>query len=389
MPKKNHFNIKELRDLARLLGEATEHITDLVEDVNKSVVHQPFIPKTPVQSIISGIMGFTFERIRQVNKLVHKGIDKVFEQFNQEASLKISMGNKSNILAALNGILGDYLVAKNNALAVPMQIKKTESALSSKLLIMVHGLCMNDEQWNWKEHNHGAALAAAFGMSVVYVHYNTGQRISTNGKDLDQHIQQLVDTWAVPLSDIIIIGHSMGGLVSRSAVHYAEKRGGTWLKFVRKICFLGTPHHGAAVERLGSYVDFILESLPFIRPFARIGKIRSAGIEDLRFGNIRDEDWQHLDSKAKLQDRRTVVKPPEHIVCYAVAAVLGATDCEWKVRILGDSLVQIESALGQHNQSEKNLGFKSENTLTIYNTNHFELLSSELVYAQLHKWLGE
>jgi len=387
MPNKNYFSVKELRALANLLGDATTHLTDLVEDVNKTIVHQPFLPKTPVQSIISGIMGFTFDNIRRVSKLVHKGIDKVFDQFNQEARLNISVGKKSSILSALNGVVGDYLALRHNALALPMHFKKTAEPPSDKLLILVHGLCMNDEQWLWQGHNHGAALAEQFGMSPVYVHYNTGLHISSNGQQFDQEMQKIIENWAVPINEIVIIGHSMGGLVVRSGLHYAQKRAADWQNLVRKICFLGTPHHGAPVERLGSYVDFVLQSLPFVQPFARLGKIRSAGIEDLRFGNITDEDWLHFDSRQKLKDTRQIVKLPPNIAYFAAAAVLGASDCEWKVRILGDSLVQIESALGQHREKEKNLAFAPQNTRVFYNTNHFELLGSKEVYAQLLEWL--
>lgn len=386
MAKKDNLNIKELRALASLLGEATVKATDLVEDFHKEVVNPPFLPNTAVQKIISDVMGFTFDNIRKVTRFVNKSIDFGFSHLNQEKNLSVGEGWKSQVFSALCGIMGDYLAAENSPLAIKMELKSNAPLVRPRLLLMVHGLCMNDELWTWKAHNHGEAIAKVLGMDCLYLHYNTGRHISENGRDFDILLEKWLAERGIATEEIMILTHSMGGLLTRSALYQAGARGATWPNLVKKVFFLGTPHHGAPMERLGSYVDFIFAAVPYLTPFARLGKVRSKGIEDLRFGNIVAEDWENLDDVSRLCDHRHVFDLPPNIDFYAIAAALCKSDTDYKSRFLGDSLVQIESALGQHKEAKKCLNIPAENMLTIYEANHLELLSHLDAYAQLLLW---
>jgi triacylglycerol esterase/lipase EstA (alpha/beta hydrolase family) len=140
---------------------------------------------------------------------------------------------------------------------------------------------MNDVLWTRKEHNHGIALAKELGKTPIYLHYNTGRHISSNRQNFNKLLEQLVLEWPVPVEELVIIGHSMGGLVTRSALHYGQQQNKTWPNHLKKIIFLGTPHHGASLERTGNYLDVILQSSYYTKPFAQLGKIRSAGITAL------------------------------------------------------------------------------------------------------------
>jgi hypothetical protein len=102
------------------------------------------------------------------------------------------------------------------------------------------------------------------------------------------------------------------------------------------------------LEKTGNYLDFILESTPYAKPFARLGKIRSAGVTDLRYGNLCDEDWQNKNRFALKGDQRQIIPLPQRIDCYSIAAVIGKASDSLSNRLLGDSLVDIKSALGQH-----------------------------------------
>ena len=119
-----------------------------------------------------------------------------------------------------------------------------------------------------------------------------------------------------------MIAHSMGGLVSRSACHYGKTSGHTWLNHLRKLVFLGTPHHGAPLEKGGNRIDKILQMNPYSAPFSTLGKIRSRGITDLRYGNVVDDDWKGRDRFNAGGDRRIPVPLPESVQCYAIAATL-------------------------------------------------------------------
>jgi len=118
---------------------------------------------------------------------------------------KESSPGREAVLSALNGVLGDHLVARNNPLAIPMQFRRngkplSEQALSKaiqqsngRLAIMVHGSCMNDLQWNRQGHDHGAALARDLRFVPVYAHYNTGLHISENGRKLSDLLETIMD----------------------------------------------------------------------------------------------------------------------------------------------------------------------------------------------------
>ena len=138
------------------------------------------------------------------------------------------------ILAALNGVLGDYLATSGNALAIPIRLRRDGVPLpvgrhalaaaipqpSEKLVVLVHGLCLNDLQWDRQGHDHGKALARDLGYTPVYLHYNTGLHISTNGRAFAELMDALVAEWPVRLQGLAIVAHSMGGLVARSACYY-------------------------------------------------------------------------------------------------------------------------------------------------------------------------
>ena len=397
---KKRIKAADLRGITRLLTDATIGVTDLVEAMHRRIVHPPFLPSTPIQHLITGISGFTFKNVKLVTKLVGSGLDKSLGYLPDAG---ISLENKGDLLAALNGVVGDHLENTHNPLAIPMnfkyqgttistdaaELKKTVPAINGKILLLVHGLCMNDTQWCRNGHDHGQALAKELGLTPIYLHYNSGRHISTNGQLLNAMLEQLVRHWPVPVDEIVMVTHSMGGLVSRSAVHYGKQAKLTWTKRLKKIIFLGTPHHGAPLERAGNYIDLILEATPYAKPFARLGKIRSAGITDLRHGNLLDEDWEGMDRFESPRDQRMPVPLPDGTVCYSIAATTGKEGSDRPVRIAGDGLVSVKSALGQHKEADKNLHFKSSHTSIVYENNHMDLLDCREVYEQMMGWLLE
>jgi pimeloyl-ACP methyl ester carboxylesterase len=309
---------------------------------------------------------------------------------------------KEAIRSALNGVVGDYLEEKDNPLQITMHfrhqakavpidaksLKQAYPAINGKILLMIHGLCMNDLQWNRKDHDHGAALAKEADKTPIYLRYNSGRHISSNGQQLNELLEEVVLHWPVPIEELIIVAHSMGGLLTRSALHYGQQQQKTWPEHLKKIVFLGTPHHGAPLERTGNYVDVLLESVPYTKPFARLGKIRSAGITDLRYGNLLDEDWQGNDRFDRQADQSQVIPLPERIACYSIAATIGKATDPLTQRMVGDGLVYEKSALGQHENPAKNLRFKEENTWVAYETNHLDLLSKPDIYAKIKAWVG-
>jgi hypothetical protein len=255
--------------------------------------------------------------------------------------------------------------------------------VSGKVLLFVHGLCMNDLQWGRDGRNPGTDLASELGWTPVHLHYNTGLHVSTNGRALAGLLEKVVSEWPVPVQELAIIGHSCGGLLARSAHFYGTSEGHRWPKCLRYLVFLGTPHHGSALEGAGNYATLLLGASPYSAPFAGIARIRSAGITDLRYGNLIDEDWQGIDRFQNSPDRRRPLPLPEGVRCFAIAASKGRLAAAY-----GDGLVSIDSALGRHQEPARTLAFAPSDQWIAHGMTHRDLLTRAAIYRKLREWLA-
>jgi len=394
--------LSDLRGASRLATDATRGLVDLVEAMHQNIAGFTGVLGRARPGRAGGISGFVYRTIRGTTGLVGGGIDAVLARLLPMLDEANSSRGREVVLAALNGVLGDYLAATSNPLAIPMRLRRNGSPLqlsqlalagkirqpSARVAILAHGLCLSDLQWHRKGHDHGAALARDLGYTPVYLHYNTGLHVSSNGRAFAGLIEVLLEQWPVAVKELVIIGHSMGGLVSRSACHYGALAGHDWPTRLRKLVFLGTPHHGAPLERGGHWVDVILGVSPYTAPFARLGKIRSAGVTDLRHGNLVDEDWEGRDRFAHAQDLRLPVPLPKRVKCYAIAATTGKRAGDLGDRVLGDGLVPVASALGRHADPRLALSIPKSRQWVGYGMNHLDLLSHPEVYAVMKRWLA-
>ena len=172
--------------------------------------------------------------------------------------------------------------------------------------------------------------------------------------------------------------------MSRSAYHYGMMAGHVWPQHLRKLIFLGTPHHGALLERGGNWVNVCLGLNPYTSPFARLGNIRSAGITDLRYGNLLDEDWQGFDRFEHTGDVRHPVPLPEEVLCYAIAGNIGKKPDA----LFGDGMVPVNSALGRYEDPRLTLSFAASRQWVGYGMNHWNLLDRPAVYKQIRRWVA-
>ena len=357
-----------------------------------------------------GITGFVYRTIRRITGWVGHSVDGGLAQLQplllaDAATMPPSTAplapHRDAVLAALNGVLGDHLEESGNPLAIPMQFRRAGEVLDparetgGRILLMVHGLCRSDLQWRRKGHDHGASLAADFGLTPVYLHYNTGRAIATNGRELAERLEKLHSGWGAPVTDIVVVAHSMGGLVMRSACHVAETEGFAWRGKLRKIVFLGTPHRGAPFERGGNWVTLALDASSYTAAFARLGRIRSTGITDLRFGQVLP--LRNRDRFAPGSGHGEALPLPRGVACYAVAATL-AKGPEAAPRpgalaaaktVLGDGLVPLASALGDDADPAQALAIPAARRFVAYGMNHLDLLSRLEVYGQIARWLAE
>lgn len=406
------MNTKDLRGAARLATDGVAGLTSLVEAMHERIARVPGLAGA-LEGRTSGISGLVYRSIRGVTHVAGGTVDALLALLTPtlapDQPAAPPRPEREALVAVLNGVLGDHLAASGNPLAITLALRHGGQALplqpealaswlqarqltaSGTVLVLMHGLCMNDLQWQRKNsegsQDHGALLAPALGALPLYLHANTGLPIAENGRQFAALMQQLVSAWPVPVQRVVLLGHSMGGLIARSALH--QSAGQAWTTLCSDLVCMGSPHHGAPLERAGHGVDLLLGAMPFTSrytaPLARLGRVRSAGITDLRHGLL-DADGSAI----------PLPTGPAAPRCWALAGTLDAatddTARTLKQRALGkafgDGMVPLASALGQHTKPAMRLAFAPERQAVLYGTGHLDLLSSPAAAQQLRQWLA-
>ncbi len=393
------LSLSDVLGLGRLAADAAEGLTGLVEHMHMSILETPGLAP-----LAEGPTGGAARLVyRGSGARCGAGVGAAAPLLEPEPDDRPVSRGREIALAALNGVVGDHLAETGNPLALTMRFRRDGRPLAlerraladafpeatGKLAVFVHGLRMSDLEWTRQNHDHGAALARDLGFTPVYLSYNSGLHVSVNGRAFADRLEALVAAWPVEIEDFVVIGHSMGGLVARSACRCAEEAGHAWRKRLRRLVFLGTPHHGVPLERIGNWVDVILGKAPYAAAFGKLGKIRSAGVTDLRYGNLLDEDWEGRDRFAREPDTRRPVPLPKGVACYAIAATTAASPRAVKDLLLGDGLVPVASALGRHKDPARALKFPHDRQWIACETGHLDLLSRRDVYERMAGWLAQ
>ena len=382
----NRTTVSDLRGAARLAVDATLGITTLVEKMHHTIqlVHPP-LGASRAEST-RGLTGFIYRSIRGTTRVIGRGLDSGLIPVAALLPEGAPTEARNAWVSAINGVYGDHLERTANPLAIEMSFLHGGDFVdperpgdvvqdaSGKVLLAIHGLCLNEQHWVREGHHRVADVADATGHTLVQLRYNSGRSIDANGRNLAAMLEALLERWPVPVTQLAMVGHSMGGLVARSAIHHGAAARHSWRARLRKLFSLGTPHHGAPLERGGNRLDYVMELSPYVAPFTSLGKARSAGITDLRYGSITGVEHQF-------------VPLPGDVECYALAATLGKRRGLVADRLVGDGLVPLDSALGRHPDAGRTLAIPKSRQWIGYEMGHLELLGRPEVYSQLEHWL--
>lgn len=308
-------------------------------------------------------------------------------------------------LCTLNGVIGDTLEKKKSWLSIQMRLYNEKGPLSltqstlkqvgvgedGKICILAHGSCSSESDWKFKNDfskNYGVLLQSEMSYTPFFLRYNSGLHISTNGKRLSDLLEKLVRSYPSPINEIILIGHSMGGLLFRSACYYGKKKNRRWVRLVRKVFYLGTPHLGTHFEKLGKLTTSLLNIIPnpVTKVIAVLGDLRSDGIKDLRHGYVTDEDWQKQNADDLFyyhQNKLPLLKGVDHyLICGTLSKVIGSK----MGRLFGDGMVHPASGTGRGLFQSSRIPFLETHCKVFPDLSHFNLLRSKRVYQQIKMW---
>ena len=385
--------------LAQLATMGVVEVTDIVEAIHREIILRPIgrLNERSLKKWPRGITGRIYGTVRYIASFVGNNLTTgiwLYNNMTKHKNVQRLPRSLRRLINILNGVMGDHLVTHKNPLAIPMVLYDKynylqSGELSGRIIILCHGLCMSHLSWNIPEHDSlGETLIRSQPTStILYLNYNTGRRISSNGRNLSKLLKNLVDN-NPDIAQIDLVGHSMGGLVSRSALFYGKEQGYHWVQRVGNLITLGSPHNGASLERIGVFVQEMIGKLPFAGSLAKLGDLRSAGIIDLRYGSVLDADWNTLEGRSVLpQEFRHPARLPLHVRSYFVAGTIVEAHYDSKVAsLLGDGLVTVNSALGE-DAAEHTLFVPEGHKAVFYGVNHYDLIYNERVHAQVKAWL--
>lgn len=397
----------DIEALADLLGEAADATGGIAQDTHEAIAARAFAATgalgRPVQRIHDGIARAVYGGVRRgLRSGVAQAGRAVARSMPADAPAVGSRTGEAVALGALQGFAGDLLEARDSPLATTLGIRlhgelvpPTPAALAEafpaptrRLAVFVHGLCETEHAWSGlprlgdapRHTPFPALMQADLGATPLMIRFNSGRHISDNARDLAALLEAVVEHWPVPVADLVLVGHSMGGLIVRAAAWQA--RDTAWTRLVRHVICLGTPHHGADLEQGVHLLDWALGQTPETRAFSRALRVRSAGIKDLRFGSASEEDWLDQDPDELLRRRAAEIPFLPHAEYCWVGASLSAGPLG---HALGDLLVRAPSASGTGRGAH--VPFDIDNGTVLHGLTHFDLLDHPQVYEQLLHWL--
>ncbi len=401
----------DVEAIGALVGDGLAAGGGLIKEMHEGIASRPFQilgpSAAPARMLHDGISRAVYGTLRGGLRAASRGAATLVALRITETEAPLDATPAGSVaLGGVNGLYGNHIWERGNRLAFEMQLRREGATVSptreglasafpdatSRVAVFVHGLCENDESWRHfplrgdrtGRRTYGERLQDELSFTPIHLRYNTGLRVSHNGRRLARLLEQVVAAWPVAVEELVLVGHSMGGLVARSACHYGEEESLRFVDAVRHVFCLGSPHLGADLEKGANALAWALGRLPETRALGSFLNARSVGIKDMRFGSCIDEDWHDCDPDEYLRDRCQEVPFLPAANYYFIAATL------YEGRLgawLGDLLVRMPSSSGQGTGKGRRIPFEVDNGHELSGINHFDLLNHPAVYEQLRTWI--
>ncbi|HEX4872330.1 MAG TPA: hypothetical protein VFV27_08460 [Nevskiaceae bacterium] len=386
---------RQWRDLLALGADAIDELGGRVHGVHRAIsdlalnaaglLPNPLVPV--VRPLHDGITDGVYQVVRQSSRLLLEAAGRGLQALPARQVPDPQVLWPAPLAAAVSGFVGDHLATRRRSLAPamalihqgqPLTLKREALAQAfpaprRRLVLFVHGLACSESAWTWDSAQgpgYGERLYS-HGWQPLYLRYNSGLHIAHNGLRLARLLRRLCAAWPVPVEELLIIGHSMGGLVARVALAREPQLP------VRQLICLGSPHRGAPLERLVHRLCGALEQTALGRPWSGLLDRRAAGIKDLRHGTVAERDWRGRDL-AHLPAPASPVAEPQGVRYRHLGAQLGGHPAHPLGRLFGDGLVPLSSSLPPRQPPD---------AAAFCGLHHLQLLNHPQVWAQLAHWL--
>ena len=399
----------ETRALSRLAFDELRGAAGGVREVHRAIAERAFgavgAGALPARSVHDVVANGVYGAVRGFACLLGQAAEAGLGRRPPADARWLSTSRRGAVaLGALDGLIGDTLERQGSALQEPTTVRVRGRAVAPepdvvrrafpqatpRVVVFLHGLMETELAWRLGAGAGGGTyahrLARDLDCTPLYVRYNSGRHISENGRSLADLFEELLAAWPKDVEQIALVGHSMGGLVARSACHYADERDDLWVRRVRHVVSLGSPHMGAPLANVVHWASAGLDLTPETRPFAAYLRRRSAGIRDLRQGSLVDEDWRDCDPDALRAAACREVPLLEGATHCFVAATVTRTAGHPLGRLLGDCLVLEPSAAGR--AGTRRIPFRAEHGMHLGGAHHLTLLNHPAVYEGLREWLA-
>jgi len=423
--------------LIDLVFDAVDETTGLAERTHTAVVDRTVRRFAPVQPVTSAAKVVAraetafaegvFASVRLLSGLSRFGVGAVTRAAElgveqaARGDIELATPIKSNAVfspswcmdylqATLNGFWGDYLSDQEHGLDLGMTVRDhgkpvpmTREAFAeafpdatNKICVFVHSLAATEWIWSLSSEQHygiphvtfGSRLRNDLDFTPIYVRYNTGRHISENGRSLAALLSEVMRAYPVPIEEIVLVGHSMGGLVVRSAAHYAREHNESWTRLLGHVVCIGAPHLGAPLEKAVNFVTNALRKIDAAGTHVPADLIdsRSAGIKDLRYGYTIDEEWLEADPNEVFADARRNVQLVDGVGYYFLAATISRDHEHPFGHLLGDLLVRLPSALGEAPSPARRIHFTDGAVFS--GMSHLHIANHPSIYEALRDFIG-
>jgi len=377
----------ELHDLSGATSLVVERLVEPVEGMHRVISGRVFKYVGPPGRIVNAahdtMVGGVYAAIRRSAGLLGAGAGALLATRSPDANPVSDSPTGSGLQAALNGVWGDELAARGNALAVSLSIRHENRTVpldraslttaypqaSDHVVVLLHGLGQTERCW---EPGLPGLLDDASIATPVSVRYNSGQPVVDTGAEVAELLEALWHNWPIAGVRISLVGYSMGGLVARSAYAAGISAGHEWTGGATDLITVGAPHHGSPAAlgaRVGSRA---LRVSATSRPLGYFIDTASAGIRDLEQGESVAEVWTEagLDEGVEKSLRQRFI-----------AAVITGEEKHPVGVVVGDLIVRVASATGR--------ALSPSNVRVLGKRRHFDLLSDPEVLTQIAEWLGD